>query len=142
MEIMPNPQVMFVVFIVFMVTMFMLNKFVFQPLFAYMDQREQKVTSDLELVTRENNELQRIENEIHEILSTIAKAQAFTAKEEQVEEAKKSAGAKIERMQNENREKMDAFMAKLQESRDSMKNELRANIGDIESLLAAKIKHI
>lgn len=141
MEIMPNPQVMLVVFIVFMVTMFMLNKFVFQPLFACMDQREQKVTSDLELVTREDNELQRIENEIHEILSH-AKTQAFTAKEEQVEEAKKSAGAKIERMQNENREKMDAFMAKLQESRDSMKNELRANIGDIESLLAAKIKHI
>lgn len=141
MEIMPNPQVMLVVFIVFMVTMFMLNKFVFQPLFAYMDQREQKVTSDLELVTREDNELQRIENEIHEILSH-AKTQAFTAKEEQVEEAKKSAGAKIERMQNENREKMDAFMAKLQESRDSMKNELRANIGDMESLLAAKIKHI
>ncbi|GAB0173718.1 hypothetical protein [Helicobacter trogontum] len=141
MEIMPNPQVMLVVFIVFMITMLMLNKFVFQPLFTYMDQREQKVTNDLQLVTREDNELQRIENEIHEVLSN-AKAQAFAAKEEQIEEAKKSANAKIERIQNENREKMDAFMAKLQENRDSIKNDLRTNIGDIESLLTTKIRHI
>ncbi|TLD80691.1 F0F1 ATP synthase subunit B family protein [Helicobacter trogontum] len=141
MEIMPNPQVMLVVFIVFMITMLMLNKFVFQPLFTYMDQREQKVTNDLQLVTREDNELQRIENEIHEVLSN-AKAQAFAAKEEQIEEAKKSANAKIGRIQNENREKMDAFMAKLQENRDSIKNDLRTNIGDIESLLTTKIRHI
>lgn len=141
MEIMPNPQVMLVVFIVFMITMLMLNKFVFQPLFTYMDQREQKVTNDLQLVTREDNELQRIENEIHEVLSN-AKAQAFAAKEEQIEEAKKSANAKIKRIQNENREKMDAFMAKLQEDRDSIKNDLRTNIGDIESLLTTKIRHI
>ncbi|WP_104718640.1 F0F1 ATP synthase subunit B family protein [Helicobacter trogontum] len=141
MEIMPNPQVMLVVFIVFMITMLMLNKFVFQPLFTYMDQREQKVTNDLQLVTREDNELQRIENEIHEVLSN-AKAQAFAAKEEQIEEAKKSANAKIKRIQNENREKMDAFMAKLQENRDSIKNDLRTNIGDIESLLTTKIRHI
>lgn len=141
MEITPNPQVMLVVFIVFIFTMFMLNKFVFQPLFTYMDQREQKVTDDLQLVTREDNELQHIEKEIYEILSN-AKLQAFVAKEEQIEEAKKSANAKIERIQNENREKMDAFMAKLQESRDSMKSDLRNSIGDIEYLLASKIKHI
>lgn len=141
MEIMPDWQVMLVVFVVFMITMFMLNKFVFQPLFAFMDQRDQKVTNDLKLVTQEDNEMQRIEQEIHAIL-TNAKTKAFEAKEQQVEEAKKAANAKIERIQNENREKMDAFMVKLQENRDSMKNDLRASFGDIESLLVAKIKNI
>lgn len=141
MEIKPNPQVMLVVFIVFMATMFLLNKFVFQPLFAFMDKREQKVADDLQLATQEDNELQRIENEIHTILSD-AKAKAFAMKEEQVEEAKKIANSKIEAIQNENREKMEAFMAKLQDNKDSMKKDLHASFGDIESLLVAKIKHI
>ncbi len=141
MEIMPNVQVMLVVFVVFMATMFLLNKFVFQPLFTFMDLREQKVTNDLQLATKEDNELQRIENEIHTILSD-AKSQAFAAKEQQIEDAKKAANAKIERIQNENKEKMEAFIAKLQDNRDSMKNELRASLGDVESLLVAKIKNI
>lgn len=141
MEIMPNPQVMLVVFVVFIATMFLLNKFVFQPLFTYMDQREQKVTSDLQLIAQEDDELQRIEKEIQEILSE-AKARAFMAKEEQIEEAKKNANTKIEKIQNENREKREAFLAKLQENRESMKDEIRANFGDIESLIAKKIKQI
>lgn len=141
MEIMPNVQVMLVVFVVFMATMFLLNKFVFQPLFTFMDLREQKVTNDLQLATKEDNELQRIENEIHTILSD-AKSQAFAAKEQQIEDAKKAANAKIERIQNENKEKMEAFIAKLQDNRDSMKNELRTSLGDVESLLVAKIKNI
>lgn len=141
MEIMPNVQVMLVVFIVFMATMFLLNKFVFQPIFTFMDQREQKVANDLQLVTQEDGESQRIESEIHEILSD-AKARAFAMKEEQVEEAKRIANAKIEAVQNENREKMEAFMVKLHDSKDSVKKDLAASFGDIESLIMAKIKHI
>lgn len=141
MEIIPNPQVMLVVFIVFVATMFLLNKFVFQPLFTFMDQREQKVANDLQIVTQEDNELQRIENEIHAILSD-AKAKAFAMKEEQIEEAKKIASAKIEAIQNDNREKIEAFIAKLHNNKDAIKQDLRASFGDIESLLVAKIKNI
>lgn len=141
MEIMPNPQVMLVVFIVFMATMFLLNKFVFQPLFAFMDKREQKIASDLQLVTQEYSELKRIENEIHTILSE-AKAKAFAIREEQIEEAKKIANEKIEAMQKNNKEKMEAFMTKLHDNKDSMKKNLRASVGDIESLLVTKIKSI
>lgn len=141
MEIMPNPQVMLVVFVVFMTTMFLLNKFVFQPLFAFMDQREQKVANDLHLVTQEDNELQRIENEIHAILSD-AKAKAFAIKEEQIEAAKKIANAKIEDIQNSNRKETEAFNIKLKENKEAMKKDLRDSFGDIDSLLIAKIKHI
>ncbi len=141
MEIMPDYEVMIVVFVVFLVTMFMLSKFVFNPLISYMDKREQKVTSDLELVNKDDNELLRIEQEIHDILSE-AKAEAYSAKEQQMEEAKKIANEKIEKIKLENKEKMEAFMLKIQENRESIKDELRNSFVGLDSMVAEKIKNI
>ncbi|RDU63448.1 hypothetical protein CQA53_08485 [Helicobacter didelphidarum] len=141
MEIMPNPKIMLLVFIVFMVTMFLLNKFVFQPLISFMDQREQKVANDLQLVNQDDNDLLQIEKEIQEILSK-AKIEARTIKDEQIHEAKEKANNKIERIQAENKEKMESFMAKLYENKDQIKNEIKTSLGDIESLLLAKVKQI
>ncbi len=141
MEIMPDYKVMLIVFVVFIITMFMLNKFVFNPLISHMDKREQKVTSDLELVNKDDSELLKIEKEIQDILIN-AKTKAYEIKEQQIYEAKKLANEKIERIQLENKEKMESFMAKLQEDRETMKSDLRSSFGDIDSLIVAKIKNI
>lgn len=141
MEIIPNPKIMLLVFVVFLITMFLLNKFVFVPLISYMDEREKKVSKDLELVSSDDNQSLEIEKEIKEILSK-AKNEAFALKEAEINKAKEAAAAKIEKIQAENKEKMDAFLAKLESNKEAMKAEIKASLGDVESLLVTKIKQI
>lgn len=141
MEIIPNPKIMLLVFVVFLITMFLLNKFVFVPLISYMDEREKKVSKDLELVSSDDNQSLEIEKEIKEILSK-AKSEAFALKEAEINKAKEAAAAKIEKIQAENKEKMDAFLAKLESNKEAMKAEIKASLGDVESLLVTKIKQI
>lgn len=141
MEIIPNPNIMLLVFVVFLITMLLLNKFVFQPLIFFMDQRDQKVIKDLQLVSQDDTELARIEKEIQDVLGK-AKAEAYAIKEAQIEQAKDDANKEIERIQIENREKMEAFMTSIHDRKEQMKNELKESLGDIESLLMAKIKNL
>ena len=141
MEIIPNPQIMLLVFVVFMITIFCMNKFVFVPLISFMDAREQKLAKDLQALSADDNEVQEIEKEIQAILAK-AKNEAYTIKEERVNAAKENANAKILAIQNENKEKMDAFMTKLESSRDQMKADIKASLGDVESLLVTKIKNV
>ncbi|MWV62562.1 hypothetical protein DCO58_03525 [Helicobacter saguini] len=141
MEIIPNPKIMLLVFVVFLITMFLLNKFVFVPLISYMDEREKKVSKDLELVSSDDSQSEQIEKEIKEIL-TKAKNEAYALKEAEISKAKEAAAIKIEKIQSENKEKMDAFLAKLEANKEAMKADIKASLGDIESLLVTKIKQI
>lgn len=139
MEIIPNIRVMLVVFIVFIITMFLLNKFVFQPIISYIDQRNGKISNDLALANQDDKELKEIEFQIHSILSE-AKAEAYNIKNKSIQEAKEHASKKIEQTQLENREKMETFMAKLVEQKQQMKDEIMMSLTDVQSLLTAKIK--
>lgn len=141
MDIKPDPSVMLVVFVVFLITMFFLNSFVFRPLLDFMTQREQKIASDLESANKEDNELKQLEMQIKDVLNK-AKMEATTLRDEQIQQAKDNANAKIARIQLENREKMDEFVAKLHQSKEQMKSELKSNCNDISSLIVAKIKNI
>lgn len=141
MQIIPDPQVMLAVFIVFMITMFALTKLVFKPLIAYMDDRDNKISSDLKLATSDDKELEKIEQQIKDIIAE-AKAKANSIRETQMHEAKELAQAKIAQTRAENKEKMDSLMARLNDEREQMKAQFKASLGDLDSVLTAKVKNI
>ncbi|RDU73651.1 hypothetical protein CQA66_00190 [Helicobacter aurati] len=141
MEITPNPQVMLVVFIVFLITMFLLNRLVFQPIIFYIDQRNAKISNDLALASQDDKELEEIQLQIHKILSE-AKIEACNLKSKTIQEAKEHANKKIEQIQLENREKMEVFVAKLIEQKHQMKDEIKTNLTGMESLLLTKIRNV
>lgn len=140
MEIIPNPKIMLVVFIVFLVTMFLLNKFVFKPIISYIDQRNDKINNDLNLANQNENELSEINSQIYKILSE-AKAEAYAIKNKAIQDAKDSANKKIEQAQLENREKMEEFLKKLASQKNQMREDIKASLSDIDSILLAKIKN-
>ncbi|STQ86984.1 hypothetical protein LS73_006845 [Helicobacter muridarum] len=141
MEIIPNPQVMLVVFIVFIITMFLLNKFVFEPIIYYIDQRNAKINSDLAIASQDDKELSEINKQINKILSE-AKSEAYAIKSRAIQDAKDSANKKIEQAQLENREKMEEFLKELSDQKDKMRKDIKACLSDIDSTLLMKIKNV
>lgn len=139
MHILPNLQVMLLVFVVFIITMYLLNRFVFKPLINFMDTREAKIDNDLKNANMNTREITVIEEEIKQTIKD-AKIQAHNIIEEEVRKAKENAKCNIEKVQAENKLKLDAYILQLQSNKESFKNQISSNLTDLDQILRNKIQ--
>lgn len=139
MHILPELNIMLVVLVVFLVTMYAMNRFVFVPLINFMDRRNEKIDSDQKNIDAGLDEISIIEAEIESVLME-AKVKAHQIIDEQAREAKHKAKLGLDNIRNENKVKLDNHIVQLNSMRDAMRQDIVSHIGEFRDLIDSRIK--
>lgn len=137
----PDPWLMLLVFVVFIITMFLLNTWLFKPLIGFMDERENSLRKDIESAVSDDNEVKEIQEKIRSVLAD-AKAQASRIIEDAIDNAKADYDARMEKKTNEIQARLESFRADLESQKYQVRQELLADMAGFESALKGKIQQI
>lgn len=137
----PDPWLMLLVFVVFIITMFLLNTWLFKPLIGFMDERENSLRKDMESAVSDDNEVKEIQEKIRSVLAD-AKAQASRIIEDAIDNAKADYDARMEKKTNEIQARLESFRADLESQKYQVGQELLADMAGFESALKGKIQQI
>jgi len=136
-----SPIVMLIEAGIFLVTLILLNQWLFKPLLTFMEQRDAKLAEELKAVSNNTNEAKKYEEEIATILEN-AKAEAANIKKTASEEAKKEAIKMVESEVNKIEAERKAFYAKLEAEKEELAKSLEVNSEELKNMLSTKLKGI
>lgn len=137
----PDPYLMLLVFVVFLLTMVLLNVWLFKPLIGFMDEREATLRKDLDSVSSSDTQVQEIQQQIQDILSD-ARARSSEILQKATSDAKSHYEANLQKKQEELAKKLQDFRANLEKQKEVSKKELLAHLGEFEDALKLKIKQL
>jgi len=136
-----SPVVMLIEAGIFIVTLILLNNWLFKPLLSFMDNREAKLQEDLKAASNNMEEVQKYEEEIASILEK-AKAEASKIKKEAIEkakiEAKKIVDEEVAKIENAK----IAFKQELENEKVQLQKALDIEANSIKAMLSKKLKGI
>lgn len=137
----PDPYLMLLVFVVFLLTMVLLNVWLFKPLIGFMDEREATLRKDLDSISSSDTQVQEIKQQIQDILSD-ARARSSEILQKATSDAKSHYEANLQKKQEELAKKLQDFRANLDRQKEVSKKELLAHLGEFEDVLKLKIKQL
>lgn len=137
----PDPYLMLLVFVVFLLTMVLLNVWLFKPLIGFMDEREAILRKDLDSISSSDTQVQEIQQQIQDILSD-ARARSSEILQKATSDAKSHYEANLQKKQEELAKKLQDFRASLEKQKEVSKKELLAHLGEFEDALKLKIKQL
>jgi F-type H+-transporting ATPase subunit b len=126
---------------IFLVTLILLNQWLFQPLLSFMDKRDVKLQEELKAVSSNTDEAKQYEEEIASIIEN-AKAKASKIKKEAIEEAKKEANAMVESEVSRIESAKVTFNEGLESKKAELRATLEANSAELKDMLSTKLKGI
>lgn len=141
MSIAVNPYLMLLVFIVFLITLYLLTIWLYKPLIAFMDNRENCMKQDLQCVQDDSKEIVKIDREIKQIIEN-ARLEAYKIITQATNEAKNTCETKITKKKAEASTKFEEFSNEIQVHKQKLKNDLLASMLDFENSLKLKISQI
>lgn len=136
-----NPQLMALVFVLFIVSIYVLNKWLYQPILGFMDARDEKIKNDLANIDGNDSQIAHIDGEIRTILDE-ARKEAGAIKESALNEAKADYANNIERLKSENDTNLSARLQALQKEKEELKSALLAQMPEFQNALNRKLQNI
>ncbi len=136
-----DPSLMLVVAVVFLILMALLNSWLYQPLLAFMDERDKSIRKDLESVSETSSDVEELKAKTEAIIAE-AKNEAAAMRAKTIEESKLLAASKIEAKKEELEEKYKLFLDELKREEDELKSELLSQIPLFKESLKAKFSQI
>lgn len=136
-----NPQLMALVFVLFIVSIYVLNKWLYQPILGFMDARDEKIKNDLANIDGNDSQIAHIDGEIRAILDE-ARKEAGAIKESALNEAKADYANNIERLKSENDTNLSARLQALQKEKEELKSALLAQMPEFQNALNRKLQNI
>lgn len=136
-----NPQLMVLVFVLFIVSIYVLNKWLYQPILGFMDARDEKIKNDLANIDGNDSQIAHIDGEIRTILDE-ARKEAGAIKESALNEAKADYANNIERLKSENDTNLSARLQALQKEKEELKSALLAQMPEFQNALNRKLQNI
>jgi len=137
----PEPWLMLLVFVVFLLTMILLNSWLFKPLVGFMDERDRAIEQDLTSVNASNEEIKKIDEDIKNTLDK-ARAEANAIIEQATIEAKATYESKIAKKQAESNKKIEDFRKELMAQQVGLEKELLVYLPEFEQALKQKMNQI
>jgi len=134
-------SLMLTVAVVFMVLLVLLNSWLYQPLMAFMDERDKNIRKDLESVNANTSEIDELRAKAEEVIAN-AKSEAAALRARTIEESKLLAEEKIEAKKRELEEKYSEFLVSLKKEEESLRNELLSQMPLFKESLKAKFSQI
>ena len=136
-----NPQLMLLVFVLFILSIYVLNRWLYQPILNFMDARDAMIKNDLDNASGNEGEIVAIGGEIEGVLDA-ARKEATAIKEKAILEAKARYDSEIEALKAENEADLARFLESMQKEKESIKSALLAQMPEFQKSLNAKIKQI
>lgn len=136
-----SPFLMGTVFVLFLVSLALLNKWLYKPLITFMDNRTNSIKNDLENVDSNTQEVENLHKEADRIILE-AKKEAAKIKDAALEEARLQADAKIASKKTELDSRFAEFITNLNEEKVNLKNSLLSQMPLFKESLKAKLSQL
>jgi F-type H+-transporting ATPase subunit b len=130
-----------VTFVVFLSLIAVLNSWLYNPLFAYMNKRDADIKSDLEQAGSNDDEIAELNSKAESIIMK-AKLEAAALREKVIEDAKKLAEGKIEAKRAELANEYAEFEKSLVSSKEELVKDLQAQVPVFKKAVEAKFSQI
>lgn len=135
------PELVLVTGFLFLVLLVILNKTLYKPLLAFIDNRHNAINRDLENAGKNASDVAAYYKEVETILAE-GRLEANRIKESAINEAKEKALQKIERKKVELDAQSELAFKQLEADKVEFKNNLLANLPLFRDGVAAKLSHI
>jgi len=136
-----NPILLIATLAVFLTLIVTLNSWLYNPLFTFMNKRDDDIKKDLQKVGSNDDEINSI-NEKAEKIVMDAKLEVATLREKVIADAKELADSKIEARRAELASEYLEFEKSLNETKTKLENDLKSQIPVFKDALNAKFSQI
>ena len=136
-----NPILLIATLAVFLTLIVTLNSWLYNPLFAFMNKRDDDIKRDLQKIGSNDEEINAIKAKAEQIIMD-AKLEAATLREKVIADAKELADSKIEARRAELASEYLEFEKSLDEQKTKLENDLKAQIPVFKEALNAKFSQI
>jgi F-type H+-transporting ATPase subunit b len=136
-----NPILLIATLIVFLALIVTLNSWLYNPLFAYMNKRDEDIKKDLQKVGSNDNEINELYSKAESII-TNAKLETAALREKVITDAKELAESKLEAKRAELAREYSEFEQSLAQSREQLVGDLKSQVPLFTEAVKAKFSQI
>ena len=136
-----NPILLLITFVVFLSLIAVLNSWLYNPLFAYMNKRDEDIKKDLEKVGSNDDEIDELNSKADSIIMN-AKLEASALREKVIADAKELADSKLEARRAELASEYLEFEKSLEQSKEQLKTDLTSQVPLFKEAVKAKFSQI
>jgi len=136
-----NPILLVATLIVFLTLIAVLNSWLYNPLFAYMNKRDDDIKKDLNKVGSNDDEINELNSKAESIVNN-AKLEAAALREKVITDAKELADSKLEAMRAELASQYLEFEQSLAESKEQLNSDLMSQVPLFKEAVKAKFSQI
>ena len=136
-----NPILLVATLIVFLTLIATLNSWLYNPLFAYMNKRDEDIKKDLSKVGSNDDEINELNAKAEEIIAN-AKLEAAALREKVITDAKELADSKLEAKRAELASQYLEFEQSLAQSKEQLTNDLKSQVPLFTEAVKAKFSQI
>jgi F-type H+-transporting ATPase subunit b len=136
-----NPILLLVTFVVFVSLIAVLNSWLYNPLFAYMNKRDEDIKKDLDKVGSIDDEINELTSKAQSIIMS-AKLDAAALREKVIADAKELADSKLEAKRAELAQEYLEFEQSLAKSKEELTSGLMSQVPVFKEAVKAKFSQI
>ena len=136
-----NPILLLITFVVFLSLIAVLNSWLYNPLFAYMNKRDEDIKRDLDKVGSNDDEVQALISKADSIIMN-AKLEAAALREKVIADAKELADSKLEARRAELASEYLEFEKTLANSKEQLTKDLTSQVPLFKEAVKAKFSQI
>jgi len=136
-----NPILLLITFVVFVSLIAVLNSWLYNPLFAYMNKRDEDIKKDLDRIGSNDDEINELNAKAESIIMN-AKLEAAALREKVIADAKELAESKLEAKRAELAQEYLEFEQSLAQSKEELTTDLMSQVPVFKEAVKAKISQI
>lgn len=136
-----NPYLLIATLAVFFTLIATLNSWLYNPLFNYMNKRDDIIKNDMQKAGSNDNEINNLISKSNKIVMD-AKLEAATLREKVIADAKELVESKLEARRAELAVEYIEFEKSLNESKEALENDLKSQVPLFKDALNAKFSQI
>ncbi|MCF6331073.1 MAG: FoF1 ATP synthase subunit B' [Sulfurimonas sp.] len=136
-----NPYLLLATLAVFFTLIATLNSWLYNPLFSYMNKRDDTIKNDMQKAGSNDNEINDLKAKADKIVMD-AKLDSAKLREKVIADAKELASSKLEARRAELAVEYIEFEKSLNESKEKLENDLKSQIPLFKEALNAKFSQI
>jgi len=136
-----NPILLLATFVVFLSLIAVLNSWLYNPLFSFMNKRDEDIKKDLSKVGLNDDEINELNSKAESIVMD-AKLENAALREKVIADAKELAESKIEAKRAELAQEYLEFEQSLAKSKEQLTNDLMSDVPLFKKAVEAKFNQI
>ncbi|MDQ7045323.1 MAG: FoF1 ATP synthase subunit B' [Sulfurimonas sp.] len=136
-----NPILLLATFVVFLSLIAVLNSWLYNPLFSFMNKRDEDIKKDLDKIGNNDDEIQALHSKAESIIMN-AKLESAALREKVITDAKELADSKLEARRAELASEYIEFEKALSKSKDELTGELMSQVPHFSEAVKAKFSQI